>query len=121
MILIWIALVLDQGKVCVMDYRYDKEIGKQIAKLRIQANLTQEDLSAQLQTKGCDLTRSAIAKIEAGQRHIYTCEIKAIKEVLKIAFDEGLIMHTKPSYVKIWNYIIFLNSCKVFSNFIVAA
>ncbi|WP_066645971.1 helix-turn-helix domain-containing protein [Christensenella timonensis] len=72
----------------MIDYRYDKEIGKQIAKFRIQANMTQEDLSAQLQTKGCDLTRSAVAKIEAGQRHIYTGEIKAIKEVLKVSYED---------------------------------
>ncbi|BDF59680.1 hypothetical protein CE91St36_24970 [Christensenellaceae bacterium] len=72
----------------MIDYRYDKEIGRQIAKFRIRANMTQEDLSAQLQTKGCDLTRSAVAKIEAGQRHIYTCEMKAFKEILKVSYED---------------------------------
>ncbi|KUJ28858.1 DNA-binding protein [Christensenella hongkongensis] len=66
-------------------------IGKQIAKFRIRASTTQEDLSAQLQTKGCDLTRSAVAKIEAGQRHIYTYEIKAIKEILKVSYEDLFI------------------------------
>ena len=39
---------------------------------------------------GCDITRSAIAKIEVGQRHIYADEIKALKQILNVSFDDIL-------------------------------
>lgn len=50
--------------------------------------MTQEQLSAKLQLLGCDITRSAIAKIEVGQRHVYPDEIKLIKEILDVSFDD---------------------------------
>lgn len=52
---------------------------------------TQELLAAKLQLAGCDLTRSTLAKIEAGQRHIYLDEIKALKEALGVSWDEVFI------------------------------
>ncbi|MBQ0108782.1 MAG: helix-turn-helix transcriptional regulator [Clostridiales bacterium] len=50
--------------------------------------MTQEQLSAQLQLRGCDVTRSAVAKIEVGQRHLYPDEIILIKEILGASYDE---------------------------------
>jgi hypothetical protein len=50
--------------------------------------MTQETLAAKLQLEGCDITRSAIAKIEVGQRHLYPDEILLIKNILKVSFDE---------------------------------
>ena len=66
-----------------MDINYEKRVGENIRKLRIKNNLTQEQLSARLQVAGCDITRSALAKIEVGQRHIYLDELRAIKNILK--------------------------------------
>ena len=65
-----------------MNIDYEKQIGSNIRKLRIKNNLTQEQLSAKLQVSGCDITRSALAKIEVGQRHLYPDEIKVLKEDL---------------------------------------
>lgn len=65
----------------------EKEIGNNIRKLREKAGMTQEMLSAKLQLSGCDITRSAIAKIEVGQRHLYPDEIILIKEILNTDFD----------------------------------
>ena len=50
--------------------------------------LSQEQISAQMQVRGCDITRSAFAKMEVGQRHIYPDELKIIKEILAVSFDE---------------------------------
>jgi len=36
---------------------------------------------------GCDITRSAVAKIEVGQRHLYPDEILLIKEILNTTFE----------------------------------
>ena len=65
----------------------EKEIGDNIRKIRESVGMTQDVLSAKLQLKGCDITRSAIAKIEVGQRHLYPDEIVLIKEILCTDFD----------------------------------
>ena len=71
-----------------MNFLIEKKIGGNIRILREKADLTQEQLSAKLQVRGCDITRSALAKIEVGQRHIYPDEIILIKEILKVSFEE---------------------------------
>ena len=70
-----------------MDKEYDKRIGHNIRRLRVWRKLTQEELSARLQVRGCDITRSALAKIETGQRHLYPDEILTLKEAFDIPFD----------------------------------
>lgn len=71
-----------------MDLSYDKLIGKNIGALRRRCGLTQEMLAARLQVAGCDITRSALAKIESGGRHIYAYELFSVKEALKVSYDE---------------------------------
>lgn len=71
-----------------MNWFYEKEIGNRIRLIREQIPMTQEQLAAKLQTMGCDITRSSVAKIEVGQRHIYPDELKCIKEILKVSFDD---------------------------------
>jgi len=73
-----------------MNRDYEKQIGKKICALRDKKGMTQEQLSAKLQVHGCDLTRSAIAKIEVGQRHIYPDEIKLIAEILGVSYQDIL-------------------------------
>ena len=66
----------------------EKQIGQNIKNLREKAKITQEQLSAKLQVNGCDITRSALAKIEVGQRHLYPDEIILIKKLLNVSYDE---------------------------------
>lgn len=63
------------------------KIGKNIKQARESIKMTQEVLAAKLQLRGCDITRSAVAKIEVGQRHLYPDEIMLIKEILDTDFD----------------------------------
>ncbi len=70
-----------------MDYAYDLVVGQQIRSVRESLGLTQEQLSARLQTHGCDITRSALAKIEAGQRHIYAIELRTLREILDVPYE----------------------------------
>jgi len=72
----------------LMNELFEKSFGNNIRRLRKQRGLTQEQLTAQLQTCGCDITRSALAKIEVGQRHLYPDEIKLIKELLDVSFND---------------------------------
>ncbi len=70
-----------------MDFSYDKQVGGQIRRLREGLGLTQEQLAARLQVRGCDMTRSALAKIEAGQRHIYLRELRCLRDALETTYD----------------------------------
>ncbi len=69
----------------------EKRIGNNIRILREKRNMTQEILAAKMQLGGCDITRSAVAKIEVGQRHLYPDEIILIKEILDVSYDEIFI------------------------------
>ena len=71
-----------------MNIDYEKKVGKRIRELRLEMKFTQEQLAAKLQVKGCDVTRSALAKIEVGQRHLYIDELKALKEILCVDFSD---------------------------------
>ncbi len=71
-----------------MNAEIEKKIGKNIKKLRESAGLSQEMLSAKLQVEGCDITRSSLAKIEVGQRHLYPDEIIVFKRILNTSYDE---------------------------------
>lgn len=71
-----------------MNKEYEKNVGMNIRTLREKAGLTQEQLSAKLQVCGCDITRSALAKIEVGQRHLYPDEIKLLKEILCVEYND---------------------------------
>ena len=73
-----------------MNFEIEKKIGSNIRKLREKAALTQEQLSAKLQVNGCDITRSALAKIEVGQRHLYIDEFKLLAELLNAEYSELL-------------------------------
>ena len=71
-----------------MNFEYEKKVGNNIRRIREEAKITQEILATKLQLLGCDITRSAVAKIEVGQRHIYPDEIKLIKEILNTTFEK---------------------------------
>ncbi len=71
-----------------MNSEYEKRMGANIRTLREERNMTQEQLSAKLQLENCDITRSAMAKIEVGQRHIYPDEIYLLKKILRVSFED---------------------------------
>lgn len=72
----------------IMNNTVEKRIGKNIRSIRERLGMTQEILAAKLQLCGCDITRSAVAKIEVGQRHLYIDEVILIKEILNVSYDE---------------------------------
>ena len=70
-----------------MNIEIERRVGKNIRELREKAGMTQEQLAAKLQLSGCDITRSAVAKIEVGQRHLYPDEVILIKNILNTDFE----------------------------------
>lgn len=65
-----------------------KKVGQAIKRLRGAQGMTQEILAAKLQLLGCDITRSAVAKIEVGARHLYPDEILALRKILRVSYEE---------------------------------
>ena len=71
-----------------MNKLIESKVGNNIRKIREAKDMTQETLAAKLQLNGCDITRSAIAKIEVGQRHLYPDEIILIRRILDTSYEE---------------------------------
>ena len=67
----------------------EKRVGNN-KKLRREAGLTQDTVATKMQLAGCDITRSAIAKIEVGQRHLYDDEIILLQDILHTTYEEIL-------------------------------
>lgn len=68
-------------------------LGKNIRKMRIAAGLTQDEITAQMQLRGCDISRSIYSQIECESYNIRVCELIALKQILKTdynAFFDGL-------------------------------
>lgn len=73
-----------------MNAEIERKIGQNIKTLREKAGFTQEYVATQLQLSGSDVTRSAVAKIEVGQRHLYPDEIICITKILNVSYEELL-------------------------------
>ena len=63
-----------------MNIEFEKQMGRNIRHIREEKGMTQELLSAKLQLAGCDITRSAVAKIEVGQRQILSTTYEELFE-----------------------------------------
>lgn len=61
--------------------KQDLSIGGNIRNLRNRAGLTQEDVVAQLQVKGMNISRSAYSQIEGGTYNVRVSEMVALKEI----------------------------------------
>lgn len=71
-----------------MNAEIEKKVGENVRIIRETKKMTQDKLATLMQLSGCDITRSAIAKIEVGQRHLYPDEIILIKKILNSTYDE---------------------------------
>ena len=71
-----------------MNKDIEKRVGKNIRKIRETLKVTQDYVATRLQIEGCDITRSALAKIEVGQRHLYPDEIILLKKIFTCSFDD---------------------------------
>lgn len=65
-------------------------IGRNLKRIRREKNITQEELSARLQTSGTNLDRPMISKIENLTREVTDIELVAIAEILSVSVTELL-------------------------------
>ncbi len=62
-------------------------LGANIRALRRAADLTQEQVTAQLQLRGCDISRSIYSQIECGSYNIRVEELAALREIFGATYD----------------------------------
>ena len=75
-----------------MNASIERKIGNNLRILREKKGFTQDYVATKLQLRGCDITRSAVAKIEVGQRHLYADEIILFKEILSVSYEEIFLL-----------------------------
>lgn len=68
--------------------KQDISIGHNIRRLRINACLTQEELTAKMQLAECQISRSTLAKIESGICNIRISELKVMKNIFNASWDD---------------------------------
>lgn len=62
--------------------------GTQVRKLRDQRGWTQEVLAQKLQLAGWDVSRTSLAKLEAGLRRTVDCELLFLAKVLGVGIGD---------------------------------
>lgn len=65
-------------------------IGSNIRRLRLEKKLGQTELVNQLQLKNIDITRETLVKIEGGRQHIKLSQLRGIRKVLEVSYEELL-------------------------------
>ena len=68
--------------------RRDRNMGENLRKLRLDHNISQEKLCAELQRRGCDIGRSTYAKYEAGELNIKASVIIELKKIYNCSYDD---------------------------------
>lgn len=70
-------------------------IGKNIRNIRIKKGIGQTELVRRLQLINVDITRESLVKIERGAQHIKLEQLRGIKEVLNVTYEEILDLYSK--------------------------
>ncbi len=65
-------------------------IGKNIREARQKAGIGQTELVSRLQLQDIKITRETLVKIERGAQHIQLEQLKGIKNVLGVSYEELL-------------------------------
>lgn len=68
--------------------KQDISIGNNLHNLRIRAGLSQEQVSAQLQLRGLNVSREIISQMELGKYSIRVSVLLALKEIYHAEFNE---------------------------------
>ena len=71
-----------------MGFETDHRFGQHIRDLRLARQWTQEQMVAKIQLAGYEMSRSGLAKIESGTRHIYLDDLLILQKVLNVSFEE---------------------------------
>lgn len=69
--------------------RPDLDLGMNIKLMRVARNMTQEQVIAQIQLRGLDISRGVYSKIENNHMNIKVSELVALKSIFRLSsFDD---------------------------------
>ncbi len=68
--------------------RRDRCIGNNLRALRNKHDISQEKLCAELQRRGCDISRTCYAKYEAGELNVRISVLIELKNIYGCEFDD---------------------------------
>lgn len=71
--------------------RQDCSIGQNIRAMRKARDMTQEQVVAQMQLAGCDISRSIYSQIEGGSYNIRISELVALKRIFHAEYADFFI------------------------------
>ena len=66
----------------------DIPIGRNIQNIRMNKNMTQQEVISKVQLIGSIMARSTLANIETGRRNIKASDLKALQIVFNVDFKE---------------------------------
>ena len=66
----------------------DVPLGRNIQNIRLKKGLTQDQLVAKMQIRGSSMSRSTLANIETGRINIKAYDLKIMKEILNVPYEE---------------------------------
>lgn len=66
----------------------DVPLGRNIQTIRIEKNMTQEEVATKLQLMGSTMSRSTLANIETGRRNIKANDLKLLKIIFNVEYDK---------------------------------
>lgn len=66
----------------------DISLGRNIQRIRMEKNMTQMEVVGQLQLMGSMMLRSTLSNIETGRRNIKASDLKALKILFDVEYDE---------------------------------
>lgn len=67
---------------------HDIPIGRNIRNIRVRKNMTQLELVTKMQLMGSSMSRSTLANIETGRRNVKASDLKDLKIILDVGYEE---------------------------------
>ena len=68
--------------------RRDRNMGDNLRNLRLNYDISQEKLCAELQRRGCDIGRTTYAKYESGELNIRVSVIIELRKIYGCSYDD---------------------------------
>lgn len=68
--------------------RRDLNMGDNLRRMRMDYDISQEKLCAELQRRGCDIGRTTYAKYEAGELNIRVSVLVELRKIYDCTYDE---------------------------------
>ena len=68
--------------------RRDRNMGKNLKRMRLERRISQEKLCAELQRRGCDIGRTTYEKYETGELNIRISVLIALKKIYSCSYDD---------------------------------